>query len=287
MIITEQMACPVCLDKARRVIKGISTLDTTRAEYTLTRHTWATVGRSQRKLVEKLYRDEWLLFIKTIGAPRVWSFPAHPTSGSGRVEYIGSYDTRLMNYDGILKSGQHMNPNDHFRSNLAILAQGVGRLTRNMVGRAEVLLLSPQRGSLSHGISLMQREPQSCEYDSAPISIMVGEHPYSLHKHTWRGGDHYDLRIQYPHAIDEWSIGVHPLEIEPQGTPTLRKRCVDPTWMTFSGERVVEGVNTVAKLLDTGTLHVTYQDDDTMNLNIGDATLIFTMKDSDWTVTKT
>lgn len=285
MIITEQMVCPTCLDKARKIIKGVSTLDTTRAEYTLTRHTWATVGRSERKLVEKLYRDEWLLFLKTIGEPRVWTFPSNPTEGPTTSEYIGHYATRLMNYDGILKSAQHMNPNDHFRSNLAILAQGVGRLHKSMVDRAEVLLLSPQRGSLSYNIVLTQGEPLSRTYKSEPISQFIGEYPYSLHKHSWSGGEHYDLRIQWPTKIDEWSTGVNPFEAPAQsGIVALRKVCLDPSLMSFSGEHTIEGIKTNAELLKQGTVTVTQYGDLILSFTLQDTTQKYRLAtvDSQW-----
>lgn len=275
------MLCPTCKDNVEKILKsprGTSkALLDTRMEYTLTSHTWVILDRTEKSLLGKRNHTEYILMVKTTGPPRAWKFIQNPLlNPDATATYIGRVDASLMSREGLLRPGEHFNPNKLFRSYLTILAQGDGNLTANMVDRAEVVLLTPRRGSLRGSLTLAQSEPLSKSYSMTPVSPLLGSHPYSLHLHSWSWGEHYDLRIRHSQGIDEWAIADDPRTLTGSSN-ALRKVCADERLMTYSGDLDQMGVATTSLLIDEGIA--------TILSDAGDKIMFF-LKDEPYTLTR-
>ena len=239
MKITENMVCELCVDNVE--VAGA-------VPYVVSVH---GVPRLKADL-SKAFDSEWLLHVGREEV-RTWRFDSNPLLKSEyTAEYMGRHTEKDAHRKGALGPGELWNTSKLLKSSVNEVNTGRLIIKSRREGRIEVVNLTSVSGALKGVYTMRQETPLSKLYK---VNRTI-EHPYSIHHHTWKDGAHYDIRIDQGPQIHEWTIEGdprNPLENE----PTLLKLCRDHTWMNFDGQRKVNGVLTNAELLDRGTVTIT------------------------------
>ena len=239
MKIHENMICQACLKK--------SVGDTVR--YKLVEHRYSII--EDPKIFRKTGMKK-IIFMLIGDDVRSWSLVDDP---SNRMKTDAVYDGHKPREYGFQKGainiGEYWNPSNLFRSNIDVITEGQAEVTVKISDRAEVLHIRPIDGSLPE-LSIVQKTPLETVYTFEQDT----EIRFSLHEHTWNNGEdtNYDLRIENSNGVDEWALRADPRENT--NIISIRKRCEDPSLMTYEGELVMDATPTTFKLFDKGNAEI-------------------------------
>ncbi|RLI97841.1 MAG: hypothetical protein DRP00_03335 [Candidatus Aenigmatarchaeota archaeon] len=116
------------------------------------------------------------------------------------------------------------------------------------------MLILSFSGKLGKFWKLEQEERGSDLYSFSKSNIKKAFGSFVLQKHSWKGGSHYDIRIdEGEDYLLEWSLQKDPRKYEiDESEKVVLKKCYDKSWLTFEGKRKVGNVMTDVKILDSG-----------------------------------
>ena len=251
--------------------------------YTLHEHRWMRIGRDGKPVgIRRLPQREYLLHIYMNGKLRTWKLTGNPLWALPQAAgYEGVHDKKWLTFEGVLMPREAWNPNKSLRSKLSILAHGKAKVEVQRVNRREVILLKVRSGAMKGKWILAQEEPKSLIYTldrvrtvakGFELADLKAETRFVLHLHTWRGGKHYDIRIDRGSHLDEWSIKADPRLLTGE-VRVNRKACPDLSWLTAEGIKEVNGKPTRLRILDSGTVDIIDDEPHFVNMEFHGETL--------------